>query len=97
MLSLPAEPVDVLMGPHHGSRLANTPPIAKWARPKLVVMCNGPPRGAVKKAPDPYAEFGATVWGTWPNGAVILHSHKSGLVAETYRTKQRIVVRRGSS
>ncbi|MFL5342313.1 MAG: ComEC/Rec2 family competence protein [Gemmataceae bacterium] len=96
VLGLPSEPVDVLMSPHHGSRLANTPSLAKWARPKLVVACNGPPRGAVKKAPDPYAEVGSTVWGTWPNGAVILHSHKSGLVAETFKTKQRIVVRQGS-
>ena len=94
VLSLPSEPVDVLMAPHHGSATANTPALARWARPKLVVSCNGPPSGARAKKPDPYAEVGAPVWGTWPHGAVTLRWTKDGFVAETYLTKQRLIIPR---
>ena len=82
------------MAPHHGSATANTPALARWARPKLVVSCNGPPSGARAKKPDPYAEVGAPVWGTWPHGAVMLRWTKDGLVAETYLTKQRLLIPR---
>lgn len=92
VLTLPPEPVDVLMAPHHGSPTANTPPLPRWARPKLVVSCNGPPSGARAKRPDPYAEVAAPVWGTWPHGAVTLRWTKEGMVAETYATKQRLVI-----
>jgi hypothetical protein len=42
-----------------------------------------------------YEGRGATFWGTWPHGAVTIVSHKTGLVAETYRTHQRMVVHVG--
>jgi competence protein ComEC len=94
VLALPAEPVDVLMAPHHGSATANTPDLARWARPALVVSCQGRPSGARAKKPDPYAEVNAPVWGTWPHGAVTIRWEPAGLVAETYLTKQRIVIPR---
>src|SRR5262249_15414165 len=37
----PSTAVDVLMAPHHGSPAANTPKLADWAKPKLVVACDG--------------------------------------------------------
>ena len=94
VLGLPKQRVDVLMAPHHGSRASNNPTLAAWASPKLVVSCQGPPRWP-PKGNDPYEARGATVWGTWPHGAVTLHSHRSGLVAETFKTGQRVVVRVG--
>ena len=38
-------------------------------------------------------ERGALFLGTWPNGAVIISSGPDGLVVETYRSKQRLVVK----
>jgi competence protein ComEC len=92
VLALPPPRVDVLMAPHHGSLAANTPVLADWARPQLVVSCEGPPRGPSRKE-DPYEAKRITRWGTWPHGAITLRSHSSGLVIETYRTGQRLTLR----
>jgi len=92
VLALPPRKVDVLMAPHHGSRKANTPDFASWARPQVVVSCQGPPRSPADAA-EPYKARGAQFLGTWPHGAVTVHSHSSGMVVETFVTKQRFVVR----
>jgi competence protein ComEC len=94
VLGLPPRPVDVLMAPHHGGKTANPPALAAWCRPRLVVGCQGPPPWPTQ-VPNVYESRGATYWGTWPNGAVTVVSHKTGLVAETFRTHKRIVVRVG--
>jgi hypothetical protein len=39
--------------------------------------------------------MGARFFGTWPHGALTLRSHTSGLILETYVSKQLYVVRRG--
>jgi competence protein ComEC len=96
VLSLPAPRVDVLMAPHHGSRVANTPELAAWARPRVVVSCEGPPRGQ-SRAAEPYSTAGAPFFGTWPHGAVTLRSHASGLILETFHDHQKFVVRRGGA
>jgi competence protein ComEC len=88
VLKMPSIPVDVLMAPHHGSRAANTPGLAMWARPQVVVSCEGLPRGEVRP-PEPYSAGGARFLGTWPHGAVIVRSRAEGLVVETWRTRQR--------
>jgi competence protein ComEC len=95
LLAAPRMPVDILMAPHHGSAVSNTPRLAVWAQPKVVVSCEGLPRGQ-SRPPEPYSGTGAVFLGTWPHGAITIHSHKSGLVAETFQTGQRLVVRRGS-
>jgi competence protein ComEC len=91
VLALPPTPVDVLMAPHHGSRAANIPELADWATPRLVVACQGPPRSP-PRAPDPYTARGGQLWGTWPHGAVTVHSRGGELIVETFRTKQRLVL-----
>jgi competence protein ComEC len=96
VLALPAPHVDVLMSPHHGSRVANTPELAAWARPRMVVSCEGPPRGRTRPA-EPYSTAGAQFFGTWPHGAITLRSHSSGLILETFHDHQRFIVRRGGS
>lgn len=78
--------IDVLMAPHHGSRIANTPTLARWASPRLVVACQGPPRGAQRRD-EPYSTEGTTYWGTWPHGAITVQSSRFGLRATTFRTK----------
>jgi competence protein ComEC len=92
VLALPPVPVDVFMAPHHGSRFPNTPQLAQWARPKVVVSCEGLPRGPVRPA-EPYTPMGATFLGTWPHGAITVRSHASGLVVETFQTRLQFVVR----
>jgi competence protein ComEC len=89
VLGFPAVHADIFMAPHHGSRFTNTPELARWAQPKVVVSCEGPPRGAARP-PEPYSRMGATFLDTWKNGAVTIRSHTSGLVIETFRkTKDR--------
>ena len=61
------------------------------ARPRLAVVCRGP-RDADPRA---YPEAGVPAWGTWPLGAVTIGSHRTGIVAEAFATKQRLVVRAG--
>jgi len=92
VLAGPPQPVDVLMAPHHGSRVANTSQLADWARPRVVVSCEGTPRGPARP-PEPYSRAGARFLGTWPNGAVTVRSSLDGLVVETYRTQERITLR----
>jgi competence protein ComEC len=92
VLALQPHKVDVLMAPHHGSRKANTPGLAAWARPQIVISCQGPPQ-SVGDTAEPYKARGARFLGTWPEGAVTLHSHRSGLVVETFVTRQRFIVR----
>jgi competence protein ComEC len=92
VLALPPVPVDVFMAPHHGSRFPNTPQLAQWARPKVVVSCEGLPRGPVRPA-EPYTPMGAAFLGTWPHGAITVRSHATGLVVETFQTRLQFVVR----
>jgi competence protein ComEC len=92
LLSLPSMPVDVLQSPHHGSAAANTASLARWARPKVVVSCQGVPRTAADVA-KPYREVGAQFFPTWPHGAVTVRIHETGMVVETYRSGERVVVR----
>ena len=91
-----APAIDVLMTPHHGSgsggeRLAA---LAAWAKPRLVVACQGPTDAG--KAEAIYRRTHTPYWATWPHGAITIRSHSSGLVAETFATGQRLVVRGGS-
>jgi len=80
------------MAPHHGSRVSNTTSLAEWAKPRVVVCCQGQPRG-VPVLDTVYGSTGAQVFGTWPHGAVTVRSHASGLIIETFATGQRVVLR----
>jgi competence protein ComEC len=90
VLNLPPPQVDVLMAPHHGSRVANTPELAAWARPRVVISCQGPPRGPAH-APDPYTGRGTPLLTTARHGAVTIRSRSGSLTLETYRTGQRLL------
>jgi competence protein ComEC len=92
VLALPRLPVDVLMAPHHGSRFPNTPELADWARPRVVISCEGPPRNRLRP-PEPYTEIGAVFLGTWPHGAITLRSRPGSLIVDTFQSRQRVVVR----
>jgi competence protein ComEC len=84
------------MAPHHGSARSDPPALAGWARPRLVVSCQGLPRGA-SRTPAAYAAGGAEFLSTHEHGAVTVRSHPSGLAAETFRTGRRLAVRGGGA
>jgi competence protein ComEC len=91
VLSLPRRRIDVLMAPHHGSPAANTEELAKWARPGVAVSCQGAETGR-KDGGGPYRAVGARYLDTHHDGAVSIRSHSSGLVVETYRGGERVVL-----
>ncbi|MBW3542088.1 MAG: DNA internalization-related competence protein ComEC/Rec2 [Planctomycetes bacterium] len=82
-LSAPPTPADVLLAPHHGSRAANTPELAAWARPRFVVAS----RGRTTAPVDLAAVYGpsAHVYSTDRDGAVtILIAADGRLTCEPY-------------
>ncbi len=91
VLSLPAPRIDILMAPHHGSHVANTPGLADWAKPRMVIASQGPPVWP-RKDPDPYEQRHIPYLGTWPQGAVTIRSRPGQLRVETFRTGQRIAL-----
>jgi competence protein ComEC len=96
LLSLPPPNIDILLAPHHGSRAANTPALAAWARPKVVVSSQGIPRSPAG-VQEPYTRTGARYLATWPAGAVAVHSSPKELVVETFRSRERYVVPKRSA
>ena len=94
VLALPPHPVDVLMAPHHGSARSNTTELARWASPRLVVMCQGR-SDDTSAAARAYARTGSTVLGTWPHGAVTVRQDSAGAWIDTFRTGQRVPVSGG--
>lgn len=94
LLGRPAQRVDVLQAPHHGSRAAFSPLWKTWADPKFLAVSRG----------DLYTNFireadygsNVTLWETETHGAITLRSHRTGLTAEAFRTgERRVVVRNG--
>jgi competence protein ComEC len=82
----PLEPVDVLVSPHHGSRVSNTESFAQWCRPGLAISSETFPRGP---KPDPYTPLGGTYWRTWIHGGVTVEIKDGAIEAKTHLTRQR--------
>jgi beta-lactamase superfamily II metal-dependent hydrolase len=89
---MPPLRVDVLQAPHHGSRASNTPELAEWARPTVVISSQGPPR-SVPKGGNAYEAVAARYLTTWPHGAITIRRDGPEFVVETFRTKERWPVR----
>jgi competence protein ComEC len=92
VLALAREPTDVLQAPHHGSHRLDVPALADWAGAKLVVSCQGRPRGQAR-APAIYRKSGAVFWSTHEVGAVTVRAAQAGLSAESFRPFQRLALR----
>jgi competence protein ComEC len=90
----PVPPIDVLMTPHHGSGANRAGDLADWARPRLVIASQGRRDGG--KAEAVYRRKGIPYWSTWPDGAITIHSHATGITAESFATGKREVVRAGA-
>jgi competence protein ComEC len=89
----PIEPIDVLMAPHHGSRGAWTPGFVAWAKPAFVVVSRGSRATGITSA---NANINAPIWDTQSFGAITIRSHATGLTAESFRSNDRVIVKRGS-
>lgn len=89
VLGMPAPRIDVMMAPHHGSKTSNTPALATWAKPSVVIACDTPQLGQ-QPPRHPYQD--ARFLGTWPHGAVTIRSSSSGLLIETYQTGLQFMV-----
>jgi competence protein ComEC len=85
--------IDVLMAPHHGSRAAFPQRLAEWGRPRLVVVSRSPTFGAPIRPGD--AGPDVPIWETAAGGAITLRSHRTGLVAESFRGGEQLLVARG--
>lgn len=86
VMQQPIEPIDILVSPHHGSRVSNTERFAAWCRPRLVISSETFPRGP---KPDPYTPTGATLWRTWVHGGIMVEIEEEGIQAETQLTGRR--------
>jgi competence protein ComEC len=102
--SRPIGSVDVMMAPHHGGKIANSPQrnpsgdpvpglMAAWAKPKLVVSCQRP--GTTEHLVASYGAVGGVVWDTPTKGAVTVRCHSTGVIAEAYRSGEVRVIGRG--
>ncbi len=91
VLALPRRPIDVLMAPHHGSKTSNKSELAGWARPKIAVSSQGPPRGG-GKVKNPYDASGGIYLTTWQDGAVTLRRAEGSWLVETFITKRNLAV-----
>jgi len=93
LLALPPVPADVLLAPHHGSAAAFPDALRRWATPKLVLASRG--NLYSNAVSDGIGGPGVPVWDTHTFGTVTVRSHRSGLVAETFRTGESRVIGRG--
>ena len=78
------------MAPHHGSLAANTPTLAEWARPAVVISSQRAPQPGNRG--EPYSQAGSWFLDTGTHGAVTVRSREGRLVAETFKTGQRLDV-----
>jgi competence protein ComEC len=69
--------VDVLQSPHHGSRTANTPELARWASPSIVVACTGDFPGRTEELKSLYGNS-VRFLSTHDHGAVTVEISRDG-------------------
>lgn len=79
LLDSDTRPIDVIQSPHHGSRAANPPELAAWARPAFAVISTGD----VGKADELQPVYGeeCRVLSTAESGAVRVRISRDGVLA----------------
>jgi competence protein ComEC len=92
VLATPAPSVDILMAPHHGSKTSNKPELASWAKAKIAISSQGPPRGNPQTL-NPYQPRGTKYLTTWTHGAVTIRKENGRWLVETFRSKQQFAVK----
>ncbi len=87
VLALRPPRIDILMAPHHGSRLANPKELAAWAKPRLVISNQGQRRGLTSVAAI-YRAIGAQYRTTFHDGAIQIDLADGDVCLQTFRTKE---------
>lgn len=85
LLSMPMQPCDVLVSPHHGSLGANTTDLARWARPVWLIVSadRRASLGTLKSRFGP----GTSVLSTHEHGAITFEIQADGrMTGEAFRT-----------
>jgi competence protein ComEC len=77
----PAEPIAVLLAPHHGGRTANPDWLYTWAKPALVVVSQRPPAAGARDSLAALEKGKTPVLRTWQRGAVRLRWSDTGVEA----------------
>ncbi|MBN2580435.1 MAG: ComEC/Rec2 family competence protein [Pirellulales bacterium] len=79
-------PVDcsVLMAPHHGSKKSNSPPLARWCRPRWVVL-SGDGRWSTAEIDVTYRAVGGQTLHTSRSGAIQFFFRPEGTQIKTFR------------
>jgi competence protein ComEC len=91
VLALRPPGVDILMAPHHGSRLANPAALAKWANPKIAISSQGSRPGIASPAAV-YEAIGARYLTTFHEGAIEIDTDGGECVLRTFRTKETLLL-----
>lgn len=76
LLTWPSQPCDVLLAPHHGSLGANTTDLARWARPKWLIV-SGDRRANLDTLRSRFGP-GTNVLSTHASGAITFEIHADG-------------------
>lgn len=76
LLEQSTDPVDCFLAPHHGSVSANTPQLAEWCEPSVVVVSNA--RGADMEYLKKTYRYSRRLHNTHQDGALILEISPSG-------------------
>ncbi|MFO0929511.1 MAG: ComEC/Rec2 family competence protein [Gemmataceae bacterium] len=84
-----AQRADVLQVPHHGSAAVDHAALAAWCRPRLVVSCQGPPRG-LSPTPQVYTSGWGRRSGAPTTTAPSPCSTAGGLTVEGYHREVRL-------
>ncbi len=84
LLAESTTPNDVLMAPHHGSRLSRPRDVTVWASPTEVIISAGAASDGNRFLSD-YAESGARVWWTHRDGLIEVRSDPRGWQVQAWR------------
>jgi competence protein ComEC len=74
---------DVLLAPHHGSRLSNSPELAAWCHPAWVIF-SGDGRWSIPEIDATYQATGSQTLHTFLTGAVTVTFDKNATKVETF-------------
>ena len=86
LLSQPSMDVDLLLAPHHGSRLSRPRDVVAWTRPEIVVVSAGAGAGADgERFQTDFGESGARVLWTHVEGMVQLKVTAEAWEVSTFR------------
>jgi competence protein ComEC len=83
LLAAQPKECDVLLAPHHGSRLSNSPGLASWCHPAWVIF-SGDGRWTLPEIDATYQAAGSQTIHTFLTGAVIVTIDKNGTTVEPF-------------